>query len=224
MARKSVTANPFVVYDFYDTIEKVIADKSLGPHQIWNCDESGFPSDPKKCRVIGPSGVEAYRVVPGAGRDNTTVLAAVNADGRALPPLVIFSGQHHMQSWHSEQDMPGTMYGVSESGWMTSDVFAEWFDHFCRHVTDRPLLLIFDGHLSHVSTAVILKAMKEDIVIVKLPPHSTDTLQPLDVSCFSPLKGRWEKVLNDWCAAFGGQRPLRKSDFVENSLRTGLCH
>jgi len=111
--------------------------------------------------------------------------------------------------------MPGTLYGVSENGWMTTEVFEEWFTHFSREVKERPLLLVFDGHLSHVSVNVILKAMDEDITILKFPPHVTDLLQPLDVTCFGPLKRDWEKMLNEWCAAFGGTRPLRKQDFVE---------
>ena len=102
-ARKAVTANPFVVHDFYDTLEKVFADKNFTPSQIWNCDESGFPTDPKRCKVVSGSGEVAYRVTPGAGRENTTTLAAVNAAGRALPPLIIFPGKNHQESWFSPE-------------------------------------------------------------------------------------------------------------------------
>ena len=69
--------------------------------------------------------------------------------------------------------MPGTLYGVSENGWMTTEVFEEWFTHFCRFVKERPLLLIFDGHISHVSVNLILKAIEEDVTIVKFPPHGS---------------------------------------------------
>lgn len=44
-ARLSAMANPFVIYDFYDTIEKIITEKN----QIWNCAHSGFPMDPSRC-------------------------------------------------------------------------------------------------------------------------------------------------------------------------------
>ena len=71
---------------------------------------------------------------------------------------------------------------------MTMEMFAEWFKTFVALVTERPLLLIFHGHLTHVSVNVIEKAIEENITIVKLPPHVTDKLQPLDVSCFGPLK------------------------------------
>ena len=37
-ARKSVTANPFIIYDFFDLLEEVISKYELGAKQIWNCD------------------------------------------------------------------------------------------------------------------------------------------------------------------------------------------
>ena len=92
-ARKSATANPFVIYDFYETIEKIIKDKNLQAHQIWNCDESGFPTDPQKCKVVGVKGKECYKVTCGAGRENITTLEVCSAAGRALDPLIIFMGK-----------------------------------------------------------------------------------------------------------------------------------
>ena len=92
-ARKSMIANPFKIYDFYETIEKIIKDKNLQPHQIWNCDESGFPTDPQKCKVVGVKGKQRYKVTCDAGRENITTLAVCSAASRALDPLIIFMGK-----------------------------------------------------------------------------------------------------------------------------------
>ena len=62
---------------------------------------------------------------------------------------------------------------------MTTKILSAWFDLFRQHVTERPLLLIFDGHLTHISVAVIEKAIRKGIHIVKLTPHVTDKLQPV---------------------------------------------
>ena len=45
-----------------------------------------------------------------------------------------------------------------------------------------PLLLLFDGHMTHITLPVIEKAMKERVITVKFPPHVTNVLQPLDVT------------------------------------------
>ena len=73
---------------------------------------------------------------------------------------------------------------------MDTDVFSEWFEKFANENQDRPLLLLFDGHLRHISLSVIKRAMEEQIIIIKFPPHVTDVLQPLDFACFGPLKRR----------------------------------
>ena len=62
---------------------------------------------------------------------------------------------------------------------------------------EQPLLLLFDDHMTHVSLGVLQKALEGDIIIVKLPPHVMDMLQPLDVSCFGPLKRKWEMRLQE---------------------------
>ena len=88
--------------------------------------------------------------------------------------------------------MPKTFYGVSDKGWMTTSIFSDWFEEFVKEVTERPLLIMWDGHLSHVSIDLIIDLIKlsnkEDIMLVKFPPHVTDQLQPLDVTCFGPIK------------------------------------
>ena len=49
-ARYNATTNPFIIYHFFDTLEKVINDLGFKdkPHLIWNCDESGLTSPRSK--------------------------------------------------------------------------------------------------------------------------------------------------------------------------------
>ena len=71
---------------------------------------------------------------------------------------------------------------------MTREILALWFENFVKQVKECPLLVVNDGHLTHVFLNFIKKAMKNCIMIKKLPPHVTDKLQLLDVCCFGPLK------------------------------------
>ena len=99
-------------------------------------------------------------------------------------------------------------------GRMDTEVFAEWFEKFADNVKERPLLLLFDGHMTHISLSVIERALEEKIIIVKFLPHVTDVLQPLDVTCFGPLKRRWEQLLQERVNMFGAKSQLSKGDFV----------
>ncbi|XP_076824996.1 uncharacterized protein LOC143470629 [Clavelina lepadiformis] len=132
------TANPFIIFDIYECIDKIIKEKSLGPEQIWNCDESGFPSDPQKCKVVSIRGQTAYKLTCGAGCDNTSTLAVCNAAGKYLDPLVIFAGKNLQNMWRRTNALPETFYGISENGWMTTEIFYEWFVKFSRQVKDGP--------------------------------------------------------------------------------------
>jgi hypothetical protein len=51
-------------------------------------------------------------------------------------------------------------------------------------------LLIYDRHSSHANNELIDHCMKNNIHIIMLLAHSSHISQPLDVSCFAPLKRR----------------------------------
>ena len=57
--------------------------------------------------------------------------------------------------------------------------------------------------------------MEEDVIIVKLPPHTTDLIQPLDVTCFGPMKRDWETMLNEHVNERGPNKPMKKPTFVD---------
>ena len=86
-----------------------------------------------------------------------------------------------------------------------------WFFKFFEIVTDHPLLLLFDGVLTHISAPVIKKALEQNIIVLKFHSHVTDVLQPLDVACFGLLKREWERCLHKCISEYGIKQPLTKS-------------
>jgi len=44
-------------------------------------------------------------------------------------------------------EVPGTLYGVSENGWITQQLFKEWFHrHFLAFIpSNRPVVLLMDA-------------------------------------------------------------------------------
>ena len=90
----------------------------------------------------------------------------------------------------TENEVPGTTYGLSENGWIDMELFKLWFfNHFLCHAgASRPLLLLLDGHSSHYNLEAITLARENGIIIFTLVPHTTHELQPLDTAVFGPLK------------------------------------
>ena len=48
---------------------------------------------------------------------------------------------------------------------------------------------------SHITFDTVYKAKEANIYIVSLPPHTSRTLQPLDVGVYGPAKKVWYKIL-----------------------------
>ena len=92
----------------------------------------------------------------------------------------------------------GNLFSVSDSGWMEAANFTQWFEKMFVHFTARaPVVLIFDGHHSHISIELITTARSNSVHLLCLPPHSTHLLQPLDVGIFGPVKATWKKLLKN---------------------------
>lgn len=208
-------SDPFIIYDFFDKVETILNDKGLQerPNSIWNADETAFNYDPRSTKVVTAIGEIAQRQTGGSGRKTTTVLACVNANGSKMPPMILHKGKRLWDNMFGSDEYPDTSYYVSENGWMTEQVFFLWFKNiFLKFSSDRPLLLIYDGHLSHISPELIDLAIQEDVTILKLPPHTSAMLQPLDVAVFKGLKSSWDCLLTDWQRRNVGKQ-LSKCDF-----------
>ena len=83
ISRKSNMANPFVIYDFYDKLATIFdVNSDSNPDNIWNCDESKFPIDPGKSKVIAPYNKLGFKLPYGVHWENITTLAVCNATGK----------------------------------------------------------------------------------------------------------------------------------------------
>ncbi|XP_069107321.1 uncharacterized protein [Argopecten irradians] len=97
------------------------------------------------------------------------------------------------------------LFGTSPNGYMDGELFIKLLDHiFLPHAAkQRPILLIMDNHVSHISLEAIEKARANRVELLSLPPHTTHMLQPRDVALFRPLK----KSVSDLSTTLGYANP-----------------
>ena len=165
------------------------------------------------------------QVTHGTNRENQTVLAVCSTDGKALDQLIVLKEKFIQTVWLGSESLKDSYFPARISGWMTTKTFHDWFTTFVETVETRPRLLLFDCHLTHLSFGTIDLAIHVNITLVKLPAHCTDVLQPLDISCFSPLKEQYEKLLAEFVHRTGGWQILLKSAFynlIAKFWREGL--
>ena len=62
----------------------------------------------------------------------------------------------------------------------------------------QPVLLLLDGHCTHYTPEVTRAAAEQGVVMLCLPPHTTHTIQPLDVSFFKSLKADWSTACQQY--------------------------
>jgi hypothetical protein len=68
----------------------------------------------------------------------------------------------------------GSTVHMSDSGYMTSEIFSAFLGHFSRYKPQGKVLLILDGHTSHCKDPDMLeKASELGVEMLCLPPHST---------------------------------------------------
>lgn len=75
-------------------------------------------------------------------------------------------------------------------------------------------MLILDGHGSHVSSKFIDFYIKNQIVALCLPLHTTHILQPLDVGIFGPLSQTYKMLIERKCQ-YGTGWSVHKTSFLQ---------
>lgn len=177
--------------DYFQLLERTLTMLNLvdKPGNIYNCDESGFSGklNPTK-KVIVPRGTRhAYQTTVNMS-GHITMLNAISASGSTLPPMLIYSQCLPRQYGDGVPD--DWIFKTTEKGYITSDLFVEWFMKcFIAHVGERrPILLILDNHVTHLSKAFIDAARDNRVELLYLPAHSSHILQPQDCGYFHVVK------------------------------------
>ncbi|EGU85420.1 hypothetical protein FOXB_04063 [Fusarium oxysporum f. sp. conglutinans Fo5176] len=171
--------DPIVIRNWFRLVQNTIAKYGTRSDDIYNFDETGFAMG-----MIGSG--------PG-NREWVTVIQAINAEGWAVQPFIVFAGQNHLANWYRESNLPGDwVITTTQNGWTDNQTGLGWLKHFDRCTANRSVgsyrLLILDGHESHQSFNFERYCKQNNIIPLYMPPPSSHLLQPLDVGCFGPLK------------------------------------
>ena len=186
---------------WFNGFEKFLVEKNLAdkPSQIWNCDETGFDMQGRAGNVIGPSDRKEapFSVLPGS-REHVTALPCFNACGQWMPPYFLFPGKRIPVTYNPlEGGVEGSVFSMTESGYMDTSTFYMWFaNHFIPNLPPaRPVVLLVDGHDSHLNLELFQLAEKNGIYLYSLLQNATHLVQPADVGLFGPMKKSWYKAV-----------------------------
>ena len=204
---RAMATDAHVMNCYFEMLTDTLSDNGLihKPMHLYNCDETGMPLGAYHHKVVAQAGSNPTCITSNS-KTQVTVLACVSATGVAMPPFVIFK-RKTMNQELTIGEIPGTLYGCSETGWINQKLFSHWFlNHFLQYIpTFRPVVLLMDGHSSHFCPDMIRMAAEEKVILFTLPPHTTHLTQPLDKGCFGPFKVAWHQTCHKFCSQNPGR-------------------
>jgi DDE superfamily endonuclease len=171
-----------------------------------------------------------------AERQWVSQLECVSAIGKKIHYVIVFKGKTVQLQWFPAENIPDMLYTVSENGWTSNAIGLYWLREVFIPET-APLagehrILVCDGHGSHVSIDFMWECYVNNIHLHFLPPHSLHATQPLDLTCFSPLKSRYRTKIAELATLDNGAKvkkdrflkcyiEAREECFIDRNIRSG---
>jgi hypothetical protein len=211
---------------YFELLHRKMREYNIEPGNTYNMDEKGFfVGITTRTKRVFSKAVWLAKLRTAAIQDGNrawiTLLACVCGDGSSLPPALIYEGKAGLQSSWVDSIEAGkheVFVTNSTSGWTNNDIGLAWLEQLFERYTAAKArrqwrLLIVDGHGSHVTREFIDYCDTKKILLAVFPPHSTHTLQPLDVVMFSPLSKHYTQELNRHLHRSQGLISVKKGDF-----------
>jgi hypothetical protein len=212
---------------YFDLLIDKVNQYDIEPCNIYNMDEKGFMLGvlTRSKRVFSRRLYEEGKIkahIQDGNREWITLLACICADGSYIEPSLIYqSASGSIQdSWLQafNPDDHQVYFASSPSGWTNNEIGLAWlkqvFDRSTKLKAGRSYrLLIFDGHGSHLTMDFIEYCDRNRILLAIYPPHSTHTLQPLDVVMFKPLSSAYSAQVASFMERSQGLTSMSKRDF-----------
>ena len=163
---------------------------------MYNIDESGFSPEHNPPRIVYLKG-KTPLAIASPRSTMVTYTGAVNAIGNAIPPFLLHKGVRFTDDLSVIKGAtPGCDVVMSKNGWSNYDIFSEissnTFCEVCEHSSRKTYInLVRWFHHSHQCFVQ--------------RPHSSQFLQPLDVSVFGPLKNAYNTRVQIYLRQHPGQ-------------------
>jgi hypothetical protein len=208
-----------VIYEWFKTLENTLATYGIQSEDIYNFDETGFAMGLCATTKVITS-ADRYgrtKLLQPGNREWVTVIESINASGWTLPPYIILKGQNIQEGWFDKLPNDWRL-DVSQNGWTTDEIGLKWLTRiFIPAINLRRigthLLLILDGHGSHLTPEFDRICTENKIVPLCMPAHSSHLLQPLDVSVFAVLKRAYGGLVEQRMRL--GFNTIMKLDFLD---------
>lgn len=191
------------VADYFELLGNILEEHNLfdKPGNVFNMDESGLQLNNRPEHVIAAKGSKNVAAVTSGEKGETiTIICCCNGEGTFIPPACIFKGKNKKKEYEDGMPPGSVVYMSEKSAYINTTIFLDWLQtQFVPRKPQGPVVLILDGHTSHCSSIEVIEyAEANGIVLLCLPSHTTQFLQPLDRGFFKALKTYYYAACNNF--------------------------
>ena len=202
---------------WFEVIGRLLRDPAILAENVYNMDETGVMlSMLGSAKVlVGKNDMRSYRGAR-VKRKMVTAIECISADGRYLNPLIIWPATPHRSNW-TTCPTPGWQYACTATGYTDSYVSLQWLKRIFgpetkERANNKPRVLICDGFGTHETLEILEYCFANNIVLCRLPSHTSHKLQPCDVAVFAPLKAAYREQVER--LERGGVNTIGKEHFT----------
>ncbi|KAL5637795.1 hypothetical protein ACGC1H_002158 [Rhizoctonia solani] len=193
-----------MVETYFNMVKKLMEDYNIPIEHIYNMDKKGLQigggrSTSRRKHLFGLLQKAQYKLKHDC-LELMTIIECICANGFAMKPTFVHQ-PGNVGFWWENKDIGCCV--ATENGWTSDDICEAWFTKVFlptaveRRVSDAPLVLLLNGHGSHISMQVLDAAYKNGVFIICLPPKTTHKLQLLDVGVFNLVQVAWKRLCED---------------------------
>lgn len=165
------------------------AVRRYGADRVANMDETSWRDVQAPARTLAGTGWATVPVrVRGNVKGAVSAVCTVTCAGRKLPPLYILKGKGERARASLGDRVPLQRVTVSDNGWMTETVMIKYVRWLYVAMGRAPCALVVDTFPGHITPRVRWQMGRAGVELIAVPRGMTGELQPLDLSCFGPLK------------------------------------
>ncbi|CAG8744029.1 20853_t:CDS:2 [Cetraspora pellucida] len=199
-----------------------IVQQVTDPTPLKKVDQTGFIINPTLQKVIAKKDAhQVHQVSYKNSQKHISVCTTISAADMYILPLIIYKGKHMI---------PGLLNGVpagsvmefTDTGYMKKCLFQKYIKHFiCSIPSTCPVLLILDGHKSHISYACVSLCYNNNILLYAFLLHTTYILQPAELP-FTHLKQAYDKAssnLDPNSTLISNKKKLLKTEIKTLNIR-----
>jgi hypothetical protein len=162
--------------------------EGYGPDKVLNMDETSWKDIQFAGKAVAPKGSKPVVLLSGNTKAAISVISTVSMSGNKFSPLDILSGAADRLRASLEPTVSRDRVTLSENASMDEIIMLKYLSWARVACDNAPFALIMDSFTAHTTARIRNKAEALDIEIIPVRAGLTGEYQPLDRSCFGPLK------------------------------------